>query len=184
MRFVHGHGKSKPRPEITQPENQKIRYVPLTKGRIATVDAEDYEYLMQWRWRAKGKEGYFYAERGASRSEKAEGKKVIRMQNLLCDLQEGEIADHANGDSLNYCRWNLRPATQEKNSWNQKMRKNNTTGFTGVCREGKGFRADIGVGGRKTYLGHFDRAEEAGVVYEAASRAKRGDFVRSNVTNT
>ena len=31
------------RPTVEQPKNSNIRFIPLTKGKIAVVDAEDYE---------------------------------------------------------------------------------------------------------------------------------------------
>jgi hypothetical protein len=27
--------------------------IPLTRGRVAIVDAADYDWLMQWKWRAR-----------------------------------------------------------------------------------------------------------------------------------
>ena len=35
-----------------EPPNDKIRYIPLTRGLHAIVDADDYEWLSQYKWYA------------------------------------------------------------------------------------------------------------------------------------
>ena len=42
----------------------EYKEIPLTQGKVALVDVEDYDYLMQWKWQAdKHKNGRFYAKR-------------------------------------------------------------------------------------------------------------------------
>lgn len=48
------------------------------------------------------------------------------------EFEDNMVIDHINGDITNNCRSNLRVITQHENCKNQKMRKNNTTGYTGV----------------------------------------------------
>jgi len=90
------------------------------------------------------------------------GEKSYRAHRLAFLWMEGAfpdlVTDHINGiESDN--RWaNLRDVTRQENMRNQKRRKNNKSGITGVYFDkasGK-WRADITVGGgKKAYLGRF-----------------------------
>jgi hypothetical protein len=40
------------RVEPPQPPNDKVRYIPLTRGLFAIVDTEDYEWLSRYKWQA------------------------------------------------------------------------------------------------------------------------------------
>ena len=44
----------------------------------------------------------------------------------------------------------------------------NTTGFNGVFKDGKKFRASISINGKKKYLGSFTRARDAAMAYDKA----------------
>lgn len=87
--------------------------------------------------------------------------------------------DHINTDPMDN-RWvNLRLATSAQNQWNVGMRRNNTTGFTGVYydkRRNK-YRTELHV-----HLGRFDTAEEAYEVYRRAIIKLRGtEFLHSSL---
>jgi HNH endonuclease/AP2 domain len=78
-------------------------------------------------------------------------------------------------------RWdNLRETTQQQNTFNQKRRSTNTSGFKGVYRS-KSRRmwvAQININGRSTYLGSFDRASAASLAYAEAATEHYGEFAR------
>lgn len=84
--------------------------------------------------------------------------------------------DHINGDRADNRLCNLREATPSQNMHNRKFQSNNTTGFTGVVHHKGKFGASIKLRGKRTYLGYFYTAEEAGAAYQAASRKYHGDF--------
>ena len=44
----------------------------------------------------------------------------------------------------------------------------NTTGFNGVCKNGKKFQAKISINGKKKHLGTFTRARDAAMAYDKA----------------
>lgn len=72
--------------------------------------------------------------------------------------------DHVNGDKTDNRPVNLRDVTQTLNSKNARMRKDNTSGATGVVRSGNSWTARIDVDGERKYLGCFatkDKAIEA-----------------------
>jgi hypothetical protein len=78
--------------------------------------------------------------------------------------------DHINGEKQDNRIENLRECTASQNSFNQRVKKTNTTGVKGVGwrPDKKKFRARIIVDGKELCLGHFKTLEEAeGVVREA-----------------
>lgn len=82
--------------------------------------------------------------------------------------------DHINGDPSDNRIENLRDVSHAENMQNLRgAKQNNRTGHLGVCfdkRWGK-FEARIAANGKRTSLGRFDTAEEAGEAYLAAKRA-------------
>ena len=89
-----------------------------------------------------------------------------------------KTVDHCGGDPANDKWENLRPATMLEQGWNRRLRKDNTSGFRGVRRDGKGWMARINEGGVRRYLGTYDTPEEAAAAYEAEAPRIRGEFYR------
>ena len=89
--------------------------------------------------------------------------------------KKGLDIDRKNNDE-GYSPANCRFVTREKNLLNQRpIRKNNTTGYTGVFRYGRTGRkyyAKIYLNGKPINLGVFDTKEEASGVYQKAKREK------------
>jgi AP2 domain len=84
--------------------------------------------------------------------------------------------DHINGCTLDN-RWiNLRAATST-----QKLRRDNTSGYKGVCLKastGK-WLAQIGTGGgRRKHLGYFTDKLEAAAAYAAAAQERSGESAK------
>jgi hypothetical protein len=73
--------------------------------------------------------------------------------------------DHKNGNRADNRISNLREVTTAQRNQNQKLYKNNTTGFPGIEKVGRKWRATA----RKTYIGMFDTPQAA---YEACKAAK------------
>lgn len=89
--------------------------------------------------------------------------------------------DHIDCDKKNNRISNLRQSNQSQNGANQKIKKNNNTGFKGV-----GFRRDIGkwrsrimVNRKEITLGVFDTPEAAFFAYQTASKKYFGEFANS-----
>jgi hypothetical protein len=105
------------------------------------------------------------------------------LHRLVWKLRTGkeppEFLDHIDGDKSNNAFNNLRPATRTKQKWNSKTHKNNTSGYRGVSKRKNGYIARIGPGGNQ-YLGTFDTAKKAAVVYRAAARKMHGNFYRGD----
>jgi hypothetical protein len=85
--------------------------------------------------------------------------------------------DHRDFDKANN-RWcNLREASGSQNCHYRKIPRINKSGFRGVHLRPSGrYRAKIHDGGKQTYLGLFDTAEEAYAAYVEASKRLFGEF--------
>lgn len=80
--------------------------------------------------------------------------------------------DHLNGIKSDNRLSNLREVSHIVNLQNQHgPQKHNTSGYLGVSRDGKRWRANIRLDRVKRYLGSFDTPEQAHEAYLAAKRA-------------
>ena len=120
----------------------------LNTGSKFYFDMDDYELIKEYCWseniHANGKYKTLIANIPNSR-------KNIRMTDLLgC-----KYYDHADRNSLNNRRYNLRPATISQNNRNISVRKDNTSGFIGVNwnKNCNLWIARIQIDGKDTYLG-------------------------------
>jgi len=86
--------------------------------------------------------------------------------------------DHIDGNGLNNCKANLRPATHAENMQNRHgLPSNNTSGYRGVCfHKWSGlWRAQIKLDGCHHHLGFYATAAEAGAA-ASNGRAKLMPF--------
>lgn len=143
-----------------------MKEIPLSRGQVALVDDEDYEWLMQWKWYAawERRTNTFYAVR---RGSPASGKRrLVSMAREILGLREGDRreADHIHHKTLDNRRDQLRIVTRQQNVWNQ----NHAKGYAWEPKKHR-YRASITVNGRLRRLGRFRTPEEA---HEAYMKAK------------
>jgi hypothetical protein len=87
--------------------------------------------------------------------------------------------DHANGDKTDNRICNLRPATASENNRNRGKPKDNTSGFVGVQKNGKKWKASaVTNDGKKLHLGTFATPEEASKARETFCKNNYGEFYR------
>lgn len=159
-----------------------MKKIELTKGFVALVDDEDFEYLSQWKWFAH-KYGKSYRVVRSGQKRKGESKTTYYMhREILCVKDSKIVVDHINGNALDNRRENLRLCTQSQNSKNQKMPCNNTSGFKGVVwdKANKKFAAQIKVDRKCKKIGRFETALEAAKAYDGAAKKYFGDFAKLN----
>lgn len=92
------------------------------------------------------------------------------------------ILDHINRVKSDNRISNLREASKAENAVNTGIRKNNTTGYTGVRRNMgcRTFSAYVCLNYKNIYLGSFATAEEASLAYQKATSDLRGNGGNSN----
>jgi hypothetical protein len=124
------------------------------------------------RMKCKGKQTGSYHKVTGYRYVSIDNKRYLE-HRLIWLLKTGSFPknqiDHINGIRSDNSWVNLRDVDNATNTQNQKKpKKNNTTGFMGIVRNGKGFSARILANGIGKYLGTFKTAEEAHEVYMKA----------------
>lgn len=150
--------------------------ISLTKGCTAIVDEIDAD-LSAWKWRANGIETHRYAVRLDNiTKENVIMHRVIMSRILGRNLEKREFVDHIDGNTLNNVRANLRLADYSENGRNRKRQSNNKSGFKGVYKADKKWRASIRLHGKQIHLGGFDTPEEAYEAYKAAAVKYHGEF--------
>jgi hypothetical protein len=150
-----------------------MKEIPLTQGKVAIVDDEDFERVSEHKWYAMLVDGHWYAE----------SRPIGYLHRFLLNSPADCMVDHIDGDGLNCQRYNMRLATNRQNQHNARTRIDNTTGFRGVCVNKDKWTAQIKIDGVLTYLGRFASPEEAARAYDAKARETRGEFARTNFPN-
>lgn len=159
---------------------EEYREISLTRGMVALVDAADYEWLNSMgKWQAVSTKRHgrqsFYAGRHLDRGT------FILTHRVILGLGKGDKrkGDHIKpGQTLDNRRSNLRIATDAQSVGNTLKRRDNTSGFKGVCwhKQNKRWYACISINGKQKSLGTHETPEKAHAAYCEAARAKWGEF--------
>lgn len=160
-----------------------MKQIPLTQGKFAIVDDDDYEKLVQFKWHIMvATNNHKYAVRRV----KINGKqKAILMHREIMKASDGFDIDHRNGNGLDNRRFNLRAGTHQQNQSNRKINKNSTSGYKGVVlfhdkNRTKPWRAQITYKGNRFYLGLYATKEEAANAYNQKAVELFGPFAQLN----
>lgn len=151
--------------------------IPLSLGRFTIIDAEDYDYLSQWKWCSH--KTYYYA----MRRDYTNGKKsMYRMHRLIMKAKENEYVDHINGNRLDNRKSNLRICNKGENNQNCGLRRNNTSGYKGVSwsKKYKKYNVQININGKRKTVGSYIDPIEAAKAYDEAAFAAYGEFAKTN----
>jgi len=155
--------------------------IPLTRDKVAIVDAADHGMLAKWKWYAcEAYPGLFYAQR----TTKTNGiRREILMHRLLMNAADGQIVDHVNGDSLDNRRSNLRLCDVPQNTWNTRKRRSDAKSrYFGVTQHSttRRWQATIVVRGVYMFLGVWDSEEDAARAWDSAALHFRCEFAALN----
>jgi hypothetical protein len=155
-----------------------MKEIPLTRGKVALVDDEDFDYLNQWKWHCTAF-GY------AARFDYSLGRKhpiLILMHRLINRTPAKMATDHINQNKLDNRRANLRICTDAENHRNSGMRKDNKSGYKGVyrARGWKKWQAYITLNKHRLHLGYFINVEDAARAYDQKAKELFGIFAKLN----
>lgn len=150
----------------------------MTQGKVAIVDAEDFERLSKYKWHFNKLAGESTKGYACRTSLRAAGKRHRIFMHW--EVTGYKWVDHINRDGLDNRKENLRPANNSKNQQNRGVQKNNTSGHKGVSfkKSRNRFRSQIRLDGKFIFLGYFKTAEEASKAYIEAAKKLYGGFAR------
>lgn len=148
-----------------------MKLIQLSKGKVAKVDDELFDFLSHWRWHFDGK----YARRNI----RVNGELVhIYMHKVVAGF-DGKV-DHWDLDQLNNQKHNLRPCTTQTNAVNSKKAPNKSSTFKGVSKSGNRWRSQLTYNNKKVYDAMLPNERWAAMAADLNSYALFGEFTRRN----
>ena len=165
-----------------------MKFLPLTQGYYAIVDNEEYERLSQWKWRIQRNGNNIYVVRTIYLPDGKQRVRTLHREVLgLHHPTPGKVVDHADGNTLDNRRGNLRLCTHSQNSINQPTRKGKKSSkYKGVFYKPDGrlfkacWKASIKCKGKVHNLGNFYDEFSAVKAYNSAAYRLFGKFAYLN----
>lgn len=158
-----------------------MKEIKLTRGQVAIVDDEDFEWLNQWKWHTQKGRHTFYAARHDWKN--GEYVAYVYMHRAILGLRSKNIhADHIDHNGLNNQRSNLRKCTNRQNRFNMVHRIGGTSKYRGVdfFNVAKLWRARINKDKKVYDLGYFKLEVEAAKEYNKKAIELYGEFANLN----
>ncbi len=161
-----------------------MRRIPLTQGKFALVDDEDYERVSQFKWRYCPDYRNPKTIGKAVRTVRIVGKRTTEhMSRFILRLKPGEPdADHRDGNGLDNRRNNLRVCKTPFQNGQNRTIQTHSTPYKGVhaLKSANTYQSHINVNGKRIYLGSFRTPEEAAYAYDLSAMHFFGEFARTN----
>lgn len=160
-----------------------MKKIKLTKGYVAIVDDDDYEWAIKRKWQAAVKDtGHVYARGWIGGGKKSN----TGMHRIIMNAKKGQIIDHRNGNTLDNRKENLRFCTKSENSSYRVKRAKKTSKYLGVCyskaradRHYLPWLAQIQKNNRIT-IRFFKSEIEAAKEYDLMATKLHGEFASLN----
>jgi hypothetical protein len=170
----------KPKEHLAEPilrtlESDGAKLIPLTQGKFAIVDADDYDWLIQYKWHCRHNRNKFYAYRNKA------GKPVSMHRELIAN-NKSLLVDHIDGNGLNNRKSNLRLCTIAQNAHNRLPKSNSRSRYKGLSwhKPHKRWEVRIIKSGKSSFLGCFDDPTDAALAYDRKAEQLFGQFAYLN----
>jgi hypothetical protein len=166
----------------------------LGNGRIALIDDEDW-FAVKCNYRRDGTvdrvcpcelSWYYHETSGAVQScYRRNGKKSgysLKLHRLVSQCPAEMFANHANGNTLDNRKSNLRVCELKNCLSSRKVTRGKSAPYKGVSRDRRRsrYKAQIRVNGIQNTIGYCDTALETALMYDDAARVHFGEFARLN----
>lgn len=164
-------------------DSKMAKLIPLTQGKFAIVDNEDFKRLSTYKWQVKLDKHVWYAR---AFSAMKDGKREwLSMHRIILGLTKGDKqqSDHINHNGLDNRRCNLRICTCGQNLQNQRPQiKNKTSKYKGVSwrRDRKFWTAKIQLNKKRISAGNYQSEIDAAKAYNQKAMELFGDFACLN----
>jgi hypothetical protein len=154
----------------------------LTKGKVAIVDDDDFEWLNQWKWSLHS-QGYAVRREYLGVLNGREKSNYILLHRLITGVGLGQEVDHINHNRLDNRRTNLRICNRFENASNISIRKDNTSRYKNVYwyKPYKKWKVSITAKGREHHLGYFEDKKDAVKARDKAIVELHGEFANVNL---
>ncbi len=174
-RFILLSTKGNGRSSSVAENGEDFRLIPLTLGKFAIVDAEDYHWLSLHRCFASKSRATYYAYRYGDGT-------IVSMHREIMRAPKGMVCDHKNHNGLDNRKSNLRLCTNAQNLYNKMPKKGCASKYKGVSlgNDAKTWRARIGFKGRRINLGYFADEIKAALAYDDKAAELFGEFAYLN----
>ena len=152
-----------------------MKEIPLTQGKTATIDDDDFVRVSVHKWSFDPK-GYAFTNIG-----KRPHRRILYMHRLILQAPKGKECDHINNNKLDNRRENLRLCTREENSRNRKLFKN-ATGYKGVYfdKDSEVYYAQVKFRGQTICGGRSKDVKVSAAYYNKVAVELHGEFANLN----
>ena len=158
------------------------RRIPLSQGKFAIVDPDDYYRLNIHKWFVS-KVGHTYYARRHIRTNGGLKKTTVCMHRAIMNAPDHLLVDHINHNGLDNRKVNLRLATKAQNSRNtRKTTKKTRSRYKGIYyhKQNKCWYARITANGITFPIGSFKDEIAAAKAYDRAAKKYHGKFAGLN----
>ena len=152
-----------------------VAHIPLTQGKVALIDAEDYASLIRYKWHVGKNKRVFYASTCVK-------SRTLFMHRVIMRPPKGMVVDHINHDGLDNRRSNLRICTNAQNVRNSRPCIGKTVKYKGVSfhKINRSFRANIKFQGKTVTIGCYEDEVAAAKAYDEKAKELYGEYAYLN----
>lgn len=145
-------------------------------GYKVLLDDEDVEKVKKYKWHLRDRNiDIIYFVTNLYKE-----KRKLYLHRYITNARNGFCIDHMNHDFLDNRKCNLRECTQKDNNRNMIIRRNNTSGYQGVCwdKSKNKWMAKIKINHKDIFLGRYDNKELAYRVYNDRAKKNMENFIK------